>query len=90
MKQDISLEMQQYANGKVNVDLQTVLYQLYLPSTAICSMLYLRTKLSLFNVLGAAGVFCSIVLVACGGPAEERASRVRMRACAGRRADTSA
>jgi hypothetical protein len=72
----LSLEMQQYANGKVNVDLQTVLYQLYLPSTAICSMLYLRTKLSPFNVLGAAGVFCSIVLVACGGPAADSGSAV--------------
>ena len=59
----LSLEMQQFANGKVNGDLQTVLYQLYLPSTAICSAIYLKTKLSPFNVCGGVGVCCGIMLV---------------------------
>lgn len=59
----LSLEMQQFANGKVNGDLQTVLYQLYLPSTAICSAVYLRAKLSAFNVCGGIGVCCGIMLV---------------------------
>jgi hypothetical protein len=44
--------MQQFANGKVNGDLQVVLYQLYLPATAICSRLYLKTELTVFNILG--------------------------------------
>jgi hypothetical protein len=60
----LSLEMQQFANGKVNGDLQTVLYQLYLPATAICSWLYLKTELSLWNWGGGLFVFLGILLVA--------------------------
>ena len=58
-----SAEMQQYANGKVNGDLQVVLYQLYLPFTAICSRLYLKTELTIFNIFGGIGVMCGCCLI---------------------------
>ena len=59
----LSLELQQFANGKVAGDLQTVLYQLYLPATAICSAAYLKTKLTGFNLCGGLGVIIGILLV---------------------------
>jgi hypothetical protein len=66
--------MQQFANGKVNGDLQVVLYQLYLPATAICSRLYLRTKLSVWNILGGILVFggCALVAVPDIGPSDSK------------------
>ena len=64
--------MQQFANGKVNGDLQVVLYQLYLPATAICSRLYLRNKLSVWNIIGGILVFggCALVAVPDIGPSD--------------------
>lgn len=60
-------EMQQFANGKVDGVLQVVLYQLYLPATAICSRLYLRTKLAAWNIFGGLLVFGGCILVAVPG-----------------------
>ena len=60
----LALEMEQFANGKVNGDLQVVLLQLTMPATAICSRLYLKTNLSLWNWAGGLFVFVGIFLVA--------------------------
>jgi drug/metabolite transporter (DMT)-like permease len=59
--------MQQFANGKVDGDLQVVLYQLYLPATAICSRIYLKNKLTCWNILGGVMVMCGCALVAVPG-----------------------
>eukprot|EP00449_Zooxanthella_nutricula_P011314 CAMPEP_0198497982 /NCGR_PEP_ID=MMETSP1462-20131121/6728_1 /TAXON_ID=1333877 /ORGANISM="Brandtodinium nutriculum, Strain RCC3387" /LENGTH=422 /DNA_ID=CAMNT_0044226875 /DNA_START=57 /DNA_END=1325 /DNA_ORIENTATION=+ len=48
----LSLELQQLANGKVNPDMQSILYQLYLPFTAMVSSLYLRKRFGKWEILG--------------------------------------
>lgn len=59
----LSLELMQFANGKVADDLQICLYQLYLPATALCSRLYLKNKLTCWHWCGALLVFAGCVIV---------------------------
>lgn len=61
----LSLEMQQFANGKVNPDLQSVLYQLFLPATALCSLFWLRKAMTTWQISGGLLVFagCLIAII---------------------------
>jgi drug/metabolite transporter (DMT)-like permease len=61
----LSLEMQQFANGKVNPDLQSVLYQLFLPATALCSLVWFRKAMTTWQMSGSLLVFagCLIVII---------------------------
>eukprot|EP00931_Biecheleriopsis_adriatica_P041228 TRINITY_DN23591_c0_g3_i2.p1 TRINITY_DN23591_c0_g3~~TRINITY_DN23591_c0_g3_i2.p1 ORF type:complete len:364 (+),score=57.14 TRINITY_DN23591_c0_g3_i2:130-1221(+) len=58
----LSLEMQQFANGKVIADLQSCLYQLYLPATALISIFWLRKRLTAWQITGALLVFVGVLI----------------------------
>jgi len=58
----LSLLLQQFANGKVNPDLQGSLYQLFLPATAIWSMIYLRKRPNYWQVSGGTLVFVGVLI----------------------------
>jgi len=59
----LSLELQQLANGKVNPDMQSILYQLYLPFSAMVASMYLRKRFGKWEILGGVLVLGGAVAV---------------------------